>query len=45
MTLRNIASSKSWEIVHSCFRKDSLNNEIKHVKTNFGRDLDSSILR
>lgn len=42
MVLKNIASSKSRGIVHSCFKKDALNNE-KHVRTNFNGDLDSSM--
>lgn len=43
MVLKNIASSKSRGIVHSCFKKDALNNEKKHVRTNFNGDLDSSM--
>lgn len=43
MILRNIASLKSWEIVHYCFKKDALNNETKHIRPNFSEDLDSVI--
>lgn len=43
MTLRNIASLKSWEIVDCCFKKDTLKNETKHIRPNFSGDLDSII--
>lgn len=43
MVLRNIASSESWEIIHSGFlKKEALDNELKHIRMNFSGEGDNS---
>lgn len=43
MVLRNIASSKSWETIHSGFKKKkALDNEMKHIRMNFSGEGENS---